>query len=236
MQVDAHHILISVIVRMAMWICHLLHHTIMVVRMFMSMRMTVSVPMRMSMSVSVIMAVSVVSMPDEEQSNEVHDQASDAHSHQFAQMLELYTFHESFKRLPDYFHTDDQEKDPITKTRKSLYFPIAVGKASVRWPFFHYRCYQARGQTHAVEEHMYAVAQQAEGARYERIERLYKHESEIDAHEVDDPSRFFVFQYVSDQRVVNVCNEKVSETRIGFGVMMLMIMSMICALLGTTQP
>lgn len=57
----------------------------------------------------------VMGMANEDESDQVHDQATHANDHELPQPLQFCTLHKSLERFPDNLHADDHEEDSVTQ-------------------------------------------------------------------------------------------------------------------------
>ena len=71
------------------------------------------------------------------------------------------------------------EENAIGKPGKGVHFAKAIGESYARWPFAHNGSTQADDKGQTIKEHMYAIAQQAQGTSHKGIESLDEHEAEI---------------------------------------------------------
>jgi len=77
-----------------------------------------------------------------------------------------------------------QQENTVRKSRQRVDLAIAVWEASVRAPFTHNCGRQTYSETGAIEQHVYTICEQAQGAADKAVEELYKHKSQIKSADV----------------------------------------------------
>jgi hypothetical protein len=98
----------------------------------MSMSMIVA-PMRMAVGVPMI--VPVVGVPESHQSNHVHHKPQRTDHKQLLHSANLFSFQDSLQRFPHKLHTDQHEKDAISKARQRVKLAPAIRLFRASGPF-----------------------------------------------------------------------------------------------------
>ena len=163
---------------------------VMVMTMVMGVRMVVAMPVAarlvikrdgMTVSMAVTMVVAVMVMPESRHTDQVHQQSHGADHEQFPKSLRFPPLDDPLDRLEHDLHANKHQKHPVCEAAQCLDLSEAVGKSLAWGPFAGHGREKPHSQCYAVEEHVYAVAQQAEGVRHVSVEGLYHHKREVES-------------------------------------------------------
>ena len=125
-------------------------------------RMAVSV----AMAVAVTVAVTVFKTKD---TNKVDSQAKRTDDEKLRRTTEVRTSKKTLNCFVNDFNADKHQEYTISKASQGVDLAITVRKFDAWRPFAHHGCTYTHQQGNAVKEHVYAVADQAEGARQEAV-------------------------------------------------------------------
>ena len=125
-------------------------------------RMAVSVAMTMAMTVT----VTVFKTKD---TNEIDSQAKRTDDEKLGCTTEVRTSKKTFNCFVNDFNADQHKEYTISKASQGVDLAITVRKFDAWRPFAHHGCTYTHQQGNAVKEHVYAVADQTEGARQEAV-------------------------------------------------------------------
>lgn len=159
----------------------------------MSVAMTVRMPSARAMSPS----MSVVVMSKCSHTNEVYNQTQAAHDEQFGQSLGFSALQNSFEGLDHNLDADEpikglancaavkcrpclHQENTVCEATQRLDFAKAVREASAGWPLACNRRKKTDSKSNTVEEHVDAVAEQAERVGDIAVESLDCHEAEVE--------------------------------------------------------
>src|SRR5271154_995504 len=132
-------------------------------------RMAVSVAMTMAMTMAMTVTVAMFKTKD---TNEIDSQAKRTDDEKLGCTTEVRTSKKTLNCFVNDFNTDQHKEYTISKASQGVDLAITVRKFDAWRPFAHHGCTYTHQQGNAVKEHVYAVADQAEGARQEAVCRL----------------------------------------------------------------
>lgn len=125
--------------------------------------------------------MAVVMVTKRGHANEVHRQTEAAHNEQLSEPLGLPALDDPLHGLYHNFNADEHQKNAIRKAAERLDLSEAIREARTRRPFARHRSKQANSERNTVEEHVYAVAQQAKRICDVAVEGLDCHKEEVQA-------------------------------------------------------
>jgi hypothetical protein len=166
-----------------------------VVRIVMSVVVVVVVaPMAMSMTM-------IVQTMERENTDQIYQKTQSTDKEKLRRSADICTSKQPLDRFVDDLDADEHEKDTISQACQSIDFPIAIGKLEAGRPFAHDSSTNTDQQSHAVEEHVYAVTDQPQRSCQDTICGLDHHEAQIQNHEIKDPPRIAVCEDAMQERV-----------------------------------
>ena len=129
-------------------------------------RMVVSMAMTMVVPVAMAVAVTVFKTKD---TDEIDSQAKRTDDEELRRTTEVRPSKKALNCFVNDFDADKHQEYTISKASQGVDLAITVRKFDAWRPFAHHGCTYTHQQGNAVKEHVYAVADQTEGARQEAV-------------------------------------------------------------------
>ena len=124
--------------------------------------------------------VPMVMVSKRRHAHQINQQSQRADDKQLRQPLRLVALDDALKGLEHDLDADEHQEDAVGEARQGLDLAEAVGEALAGRPLARHGGEEAHRQCHAVEEHVDAVREQAEGVGYVAVEGLDGHEGEVE--------------------------------------------------------
>ena len=169
------------------------------VRVFVIMSVVMIMAVRMSVPVIVSMIVPMMRMSERHQADHIDSKAQCTDNQELLHSSELPAFHDALHCFPNKLYTDQHEEHTVTKPGQCVQLSPAIWHLWARGPLACYCGRQADNQAKAVEEHVDSIREEAKRIGQVAIETLDKHEGEVQAGEVCNPSRVLFDQNAVDQ-------------------------------------
>ena len=152
---------------------------LMLMRVIVLMRMFMSMPVIMTMTMA--MPMSMMRMPKHSQPHNIDQKAQHTNDQKLIQPPELMPLMQTVHGIHHDLNADQDKEYAVCKPRQRVHLAITIGKCERGRPLAHDGCGEPDCQAKAVEQHVYAIREEAERACYKAIEELHKHEAEIEA-------------------------------------------------------